>query len=307
MLIVTLPSVLNQELLERIISHPLVSAVRYNTGIRSPYSAKETLVKVSILANFYGKKIWIDLKGRQLRITHWAAPDYGRILLNHRITVELPAKIYFRGSGWSELKAVKRNEIFVDPFPPHAVGAGQAVNIFSRNLKVKGYSTAEDSAYIKAAGELGISSFMLSFVEKNEDIAEVRSKAMSVLANKELELALKIESRKGVEFVKKTELVFSDKLTLLAATDDLMINFEDDEFKVLNALELIVSKDKSAIFASNIFTSLAQSDNLSLTDVQSLRLSQLMGYHKFMLCDNVSGRHFNKAMEKWKNFWLCCD
>ena len=163
-LIATLPSVYRKELMEKIIRHPLIDEVRYNVGYSTPYSPIETLIKILDLTEKNNKKLWIDLKGRQLRIVNWAKPDYGTIILNHEIEVDLPAKVFFRGNEWSELKVVNGNKIYVDPPPKEAVGEGQAINIIGNNLKVKEYLTEDDKEYIEAACKLGISNFMLSFV-----------------------------------------------------------------------------------------------------------------------------------------------
>ena len=161
MLIATLPAVYRGELLEKIISHPLVKGVRYNIGYVTPYSAKKTLERILEATKRYGKILLIDFKCRQLRIVNWAVPDYGKIILNHEIEVDCPARVYFRGNEWSEIKVARGNVIYVDPPPKSAVGEGQAINIHGNNLKIKGFLTDEDRVYINAARELGINKFML--------------------------------------------------------------------------------------------------------------------------------------------------
>jgi hypothetical protein len=92
MLIATLPAVHEQALMKQIVSHPLIDSVRYNTGVSSPYSAQETLERIVALTQA-NEKLWIDLKGRQLRIAKWSYPKYGgQIILNHEM--ELPLFIF---------------------------------------------------------------------------------------------------------------------------------------------------------------------------------------------------------------------
>lgn len=295
MFIATLPAVHQIELLEKIISHPLVGGVRYNTGLRSPYPPKETLERIIALTKEYSKKFWVDLKNRQLRIIHWAVPSYGKIVLNHEIEVDCPCRVYFRGNEWSELKIVRGNVIYVDPPPLHAVGEGQAINIHGNNLKIRGFLTEEDLAYIEAARKLDIKDFMLSFVESADDIAQVTE----VLGN-QAHFALKIESLKGLDFV-NSGISLSDH-TLVAARDDLMINIGENKAKILPALEQIILRDPKAIVASRIFSGLEKDGFISMGDLSDLKLMYLLGYRNFMLSDGISQLHFDRAAKAWEDF-----
>ena len=155
MLIVTLPPVYQENLLEEVISHPSVDAVRYNTGINYDVPAEEILAAITKLTEKYKKPLYLDLKGRQLRIVEWSSPPYGPIVLNHPVSVKLPAKIYFRGDEPSMLKKIiGDNVICVDPPPKFAVGAGQSVNIVAPDLRVmdgyfllKRLSLSEENAF----------------------------------------------------------------------------------------------------------------------------------------------------------------
>lgn len=307
MLIATLPAAHQTELLEKIISHPLIGGVRYNTGLRSPYSAKETLKKIIALTDAFEKKLWIDLKNRQLRIRHWAVPNYGKIELNHEIEVDCPCKVFFRGNEWSEVKVVKGNVIYVDPPPRHAVGEGQAINIHGNNLKIQGFLTDEDIEYIRAACELGINNFMLSFIESIDDIVQV-GKVLGEDSNYDhnsspAQFALKIETQKGLSFVGDIKSsTFSLQHTLIAARDDLMINIGENKARILPALECIISQDPDAILASRIFSGLEKDETISMGDLSDLRLMYLLGYKNFMLSDNISQFFFDEAMKAWEEF-----
>src|SRR3989344_8577930 len=115
MLIATLPHVHRTELLEKIIAHPGVDAFRYNTGYASIWEPKETLERICRIADRYKKadRLWVDLKGRQLRIREWTAPDYGCIVLNRDLAVKLPARIFFRGGSSAQITAVRGNTVCV--------------------------------------------------------------------------------------------------------------------------------------------------------------------------------------------------
>jgi len=295
MLIATLPAVHQTELLEKIISHSLIGGVRYNTGLRSPFPPKETLQRIVDLTKEYDKKLWVDLKNRQLRIVHWAVPNYGKIILNHEIEVDCPCRVYFRGNEWSEVKVVRGNVIYVDPPPRHAVGEGQAINIHGNNLRVKGFLTDEDCAYLDAARELGIDNFMLSFVEGADDLIQVLG-----IFGQSAHLALKIESQKGVDFV-NSGFPFS-RHTLVAARDDLMINIGENKAKILPVLMQIILRDPEAIVASRIFSGLETNGSVSMGDFSDVKLMQMIGYKNFMLSDGISQFHFDEAVKAWEDF-----
>jgi len=296
MLIATLPAVHQNVLLEHIISHSFIQGVRYNAGLASAYPAKETLERILILTERYKKKLWVDLKGRQLRITRWAMPNYGKIVLNHEIEVDCPARVFFRGNEWSEIKVARGNVIYVDPPPAHAVGEGQAINIHGNNLNVKGYLTEQDKEYIEASRVLGVSEYMISFVERTEDMIEVSA------LNPKSKMILKIESPKGLAFIETLAAATFEKHHIMAARDDLMINIGNNKVEMLSALQRIILRDPDAILASRIFAGLETGGFISMGDISDLKLMQLMGYKNFMLSDGICERHFKEAMAAWKDF-----
>ncbi|MCK4540432.1 hypothetical protein KAU09_04745 [Candidatus Parcubacteria bacterium] len=306
MLIATLPAVHRSELLEKVISHPLIKGVRYNTGYVTPYSPKETLKRILELIERYGKILWIDLKCRQLRIANWAVPDYGKIILNHEIEVDCPARVYFRGNEWSEIKVARGNVIYVDPPPKSAVGEGQAINIHGDNLKIKGFLTDEDRVYINAACGFGINKFMLSFVECIDDIKEAEEELKKNLnydfLNNPAQFILKIESLKGLEFVRSMPAKISEGFQMMAARDDLMINIGENKAMMLPAIQKIIMKDPNAIVASRIFSGLENDGTVSMADFSDLKLMKMMGYKNFMLSDGICQKHFGKAMKAWQDF-----
>jgi len=295
-LITTLPSPDKRELIEHVLSSPAMVGARYNVGIRSSYSPMAALSYIKRLADKNGKKLWLDLKGRQLRITKWADPTYGDIELNHPFEVDLPAKIVFRGNHWSNVVGYDGNKIFIDPDPKYALGAGQAVNIIGTNLRITGdYFTERDREHIKAAKILGIHNYMLSFVEGPDDIEDL------LALDNDAMMYLKIESQKGMRFV-ESGYTKQDGIGLIAARDDLMINIGDNKAMILGALETILKKDPDAVAASHIFNSLPAIGYPSMADFSDLKMLHDMGYHHFMLSDEVSMRYFDDAVKAWTDF-----
>lgn len=301
MLISTLPPIHMDSLLEEMIEHPLVSGVRYNIGAYSAYSPKETLERILSLTEQYGKRFWLDLKGRQLRIVRWTMADLGMAVLNHDIEVELPAYVYFRGNDFSRIKVADGNTIYVDPLPQYAVGEGQAINIQSDNLKINGYLTDEDYEYIDAACKLGVTNYMLSFVEQLQDIAEVDELLSNNGLGGERELVLKIESPQGMEFVSEASLDLLANYHLMAARDDWFINTQP-KAQILLDLKKLVRKNPSAILASHIFRGLEKDGIATMSDLSDLYLMHHFGYQNFMLSDGVARRHFSKAIKAWQEF-----
>ena len=295
MFIVTLPTVYDLELIERMFANPSVDGARFNVAVRSLKSPMETLEKVKAIADKYDKKLWIDLKGRQLRIVKWADPVFSEIELSHDLKVDLPAKIFFRGNDWSRIVDYEGNKVVVDPAPKYAVGAGQAVNVLGDDLVIKGdYLTQKDKDYITAAKQLGLHDYMLSFVEQDQDISDV------VALDPDAKLVLKIESQKGLGYVSHSYT--PDKGCLMAARDDLMLNIGDRKTDMFGALETMLEKDPDAIVASHLLTSLDDLGYLSHADLSDLRLLDMMGFKNYMLSDGVSQKCFDKAVKVWDEY-----
>jgi hypothetical protein len=269
-------------------NNPLVEEVRFNVGMRTPYDEYEALSRMLKIVG--DKKLWLDLKGRQLRIEQWAVPTYGDIVLNHEIEVDLPATIWFRGNEKSQIVAVKGRRIYVDPAPPKAVGAGQAVNVHGKNLKVKGYLTDEDERYLYAASKLGIKNFMLSFVESSDDIRSVSDSYPTD------HVVAKLESPLGIKWLK--DFKKDPHITLMAARDDLYINTPEPKHTIMSDLAQIIKKDPDAIVASRILESLDVDDYPALSEVSDVLLMILMGYKQFMFGDRIclNKDKFSKAV-----------
>ena len=311
MLIATLPPVYREGLLHQIISSDEISGVRYNSGMVSPHTPEDTLSIIKVLTEGYGKKFWVDLKGRQVRITNWAQPDFANIEVNHELEIEGDAWVHFRDGTRSLIKFVHGKVIYLDSPPDHAVGAGQSINVLGDNVKIKGYLTENDRAYIQAAKKLGIRSFMLSFVENQQDIDDVRAEFASgseqgptqdLVQNppQELDFVLKIESPTGVRFISKMTGGASGTNRLMAARDDLFVTIGEDKSTIIDDLKEIIFEDPDAILSSRMFTGIERYGNMTLSDITDIELMKEYGYKNFMLPDNLCHRNFAQAIEAWK-------
>lgn len=290
-LIATLPSLNNMEKVQRVFENPHISEVRFNTGVQTAYSIEETLEILKKLSMKYNKKLWIDIKGRQLRVTKWADPLYSCIELSHRVQVLYPALVYFRNGDRVNITHIKDgNKLFVDPLPRQALGAGQSVNIIAKDIEIDGYLTEKDKQYLIACRKLDLTHIMASFVETFDDLAQI----LNILPNSQI--VSKIESLKGISFISQYNVP-----NLMAARDDLYLQSGQD-YSMLNHLKTIIERDSKAICASKIFSSLEKRETVDFADFADLELMYSMGYRKFMLCDNVCNYSFIKAIQAWEEF-----
>ena len=307
MLISSLPPVYQADRIKAIVEHPAVGAVRYNTGMSSPYTPQQTVEKLQSIVKPSGKPLYIDLKGKQLRVIEWANLPDGPIRLNHNVEVTLPAKVYFRGDDCCNLVEVANgNELYVDPLPKAPVGRGQSVNIITESLKIEGGLLALDHEYIKASLAEGIVRFMLSFVESTYDLdelenaIEIHGRGSKRLAD--CEVVWKIESKAGMQLVAETQSSLfggSSPHRLMAARDDLMIHL--GVLAMPGACRAIVEKDPWAICASRLLLGLEQGA-VSMGDMSDIEFMQSLGYKDFMLSDGISREHAKEALDFWQEY-----
>lgn len=279
------------EKVEYIFANPYIAELRFNTGVQTATTIEETLEQLKSLSLKYHKKLWIDIKGRQLRVTKWADPLYSCVELNHNIQLLYPAQIYFRNGDKVNIMRVKDgNKIFVDPLPRQALGAGQSVNIIAKGIEIEGYLTKQDEQYLIACEKMGINDIMASFVESFQDLSQI----LQLLPK--AQIISKIESLEGMQFIQKYQMK-----GLMAARDDLYLQ-SGQNYDMLNHLKTIISIDENAICASKIFLSLERRETIDLADFADLELMYQLGYRTFMLCDNICNYCLEKAIKGWEEF-----
>lgn len=288
-LIATLPNLSRIEKVHHILENPNISGARFNTGVNSLMSPLETVSLLKRISLEYHKPIWIDIKGRQLRIVKWADPLYEAIELNHNISVVYPAKIHFRNGDSTNITRVRGNKILVDPLPKEALGAGQSVNIIAKDLEITGYLTDLDKQYLKACAQNNMNHIMASYVEEMADLNEIKEYLPKA------EITAKIESLKGMKLILESNIDYD----LMAARDDLYIETGQNA-NIISYLKVIVERNYNAICASRIFSSLERQNYVELADYTDLLMMYEMGYRRFMLCDNICNYHFDEAVKNWK-------
>ena len=239
---------------------------------------RETQREVLQRLSKFKQPIWVDMKGRQLRVVGAAIPPYTEVKLSHRIKVETPVDAYFSdGLERVRVAAVDGDRLILADGPRRLVGPGESVNIIHPSLKIEGTLTDTDKSYLAAMKELGMTKVMLSYVESVEDVDEVKK----LLSN--AEVILKIETHRGLDFVKTRGAKHG---RLMAARGDLFVEVLRPH-KIASAVKAIVKADKDAIVASRILDSMAASPIPASADIGDVAFLLEIGYRTFMLGDQV--------------------
>lgn len=275
-----------------------IDQLRLNTGVDLGQSPADMLD--TALFKSGAKPLLIDLKARQLRITKWVDPGFEHVSINHKISVNTPCKVIFRDSMATVVDVINGDKLVLEDPPESALGAGQSININDPSLVIEGFLTPRDHEFIEAAKSRGLHRYLLSFVEREEDIIEL------LALDPKAEIICKIESRKGLKFVENVYPKYADRVRLMCARDDLYTNIGSNKLEMLDAERLIIENDPNAIVASRILTSAEKSKNqeISLADLKDLESLFNLGYRNFMLSDTLCLNRdaFNKAVKTFEEF-----
>ncbi len=277
--IVTIPPY--ADFLAHVARHPIVSGLRLNTVMPLKETHSEVLKRLSGL----GQALWVDLKGRQLRVVGAAIPPYTEVQLSHPIEIDTsgdtPVDAFFSDGRESSriigVTGAKNDRIILEDGPRRLIGPGESVNIVHPSLKIGGTLTETDRRYLEAMAELGLERVMLSFVETPSDIDEVRE----ILPN--AEIVLKIESLRGLDFARQHKATLG---RLMAARGDLFVEVERPHH-IIRATRTIINSDPDAIAASRILESFADHPVPECADIGDLAFLMMSGYQTLMLGDRV--------------------
>ena len=148
-------------------------------------------------------------------------------------------------------------------------------------MEIEGYFTDLDLRYIKASKAAGNHTYMLSYVEQDSDIDQLLE------LDPEAEILAKIESLKGLRWVKESYAKYAGrKVRLMAARGDLYVEIERPD-KILRALKRIVKSDPTAVAASRILTSLMKNARPACSDITDVACLVQMGYGELMIGDDI--------------------
>ncbi len=260
--------------LDEVAAHPIVSGFRLNTVMPLKDGPREALERLTK----FKQPLWVDLKGRQLRVAGAAIPPFTEMRLSHRIKVNTPVDAYFSdGNERARIVAVDGDRVILEDGPRRLVGPGESVNIMHPSLEIEGTLTETDKAYLSAMKEMGLTKVMLSYVESAADVEEVKS----LLPN--AEVLLKIETQRGLEFAKKNKSTHGH---LVAARGDLYVEVLRPH-KIVDAVRTVIQADPNAIVASRIFDSLGWTSVPVSADIGDVAFLMEIGYRTFMLGDTV--------------------
>jgi len=260
--------------LSEVAAHPMVSALRLNTVMPIADSPSEILDRLAT----YGKPLYVDLKGRQLRTVSAAVPPFTEIRLSHRLEVHTPSDVFFHeGREHARIAAVDGDRMILEDGPRRVIGPGESVNVVHPSLVVEGTLTGTDRAWIAAMHKTGQNRVLLSYAERPEDAAEIRALLPDV------ELLLKIESRRGLVFARTHRANLG---RLVAARGDLFVEVQKPH-QILGALRDIIAWDRDAVAASRLFPSFARSTVPESQDITDAAFLLSLGYRTFLLGDEV--------------------
>jgi len=243
-----------------------------------------------------GAPLYFDVKGRQLRVEKvLPAKDKLVLRLNHPIEVETPTRVLFKaGNDRARLMALqesgRRLEFApgADSGPEYVVKPGESLHIRHPSMRVNDEQLFSDIEQdkIRVARRYGIRRWFLSYVEKQSDVDRLRA-----LVGDADEIMLKIESKRGMQFVRE-EYVPQDNVRLVAACGDLYVELDEPQH-TLSALKDIIAADPYAIAASRMMLTITQNvrrfglDRPDLADFAHLAWLHSIGYRTFMLCDEI--------------------
>jgi pyruvate kinase len=260
--------------LEEVAAHPLVAGLRLNTVMPIRGAPAEVLGRLAAL----GQPLWVDLKGRQLRVREAAVPPFTAVRISHQVSVETPCDLFFRdGKEHARLVAVDGDQLILEDGPRRVIGPGESVNIVHPSLCIEGVLTETDVRYLEAMRSLGLKRVMLSFAEEPADAERVRELLPDA------EIVLKIESRRGLDLAREHGWRCG---RLLAARGDLYVEVLRPH-AVIGALRQVIDADPQAIAASRLFPSLARDPVPEACEIGDAAFLLAIGYRTFLLGDEV--------------------
>jgi hypothetical protein len=260
--------------LDEVAAHPLVCGLRLNTVMPLREGPGEALNRLRAL----GQPLWVDLKGRQLRVVGAAIPPYTEVHLSHPIHVRTPVDAFFSdGRECVRIAAADGERIILADGPRRLIGPGESVNIVHPSLKIDGTLTETDRAYLAAMKERGLDRVMLSYVEGPADADEVQRLLPGA------QVMLKIETQRGLDYARQHG---ARQGQLMAARGDLYVEVLQPH-RIVGALRDIIAADPQAVVASRILDSLAYDPVPESADIGDVAYLIALGYRTFMLGDVV--------------------
>lgn len=257
-----------------------LAGIRLNSAMMS---GAELDSELGIVKNIKGVPLYFDIKGRQLRVREAIIQkDHLELEINHPIDVQTPTLVLFKaGNDYALLKEVKNGtRLIFEGGPKYLVKAGESMHIRHPSLVVHEPVFCDyELEKIEKVVAAGFKRFYLSYVESQKEVDELRG-----MIGPDSHLILKIESPKGLEFVKTWKP--QPNTNLMAARGDLFVELEKPH-QILTAVKTIIRKDPDAFVGSRILLSVIHSPVPECDDLSDLAFLQEIGYKNFLLCDEL--------------------
>lgn len=280
--------------------HKSIAGIRLNSAmIHSADLDKELQVIEKLRPTV---PLYYDVKARQMRVRETIVfPDHMELKLNHPIEVETPVMVLFKaGADRALLEKVEGDgkHLIFRGGPKYMVKEGESLHIRHPSLKVLGDPILDyEIEKIKKVVDFGIKRFYLSYVEDNLEIDELRK-----LIGPNAELILKIESKKGLDFI-ENKYVKSNNTRPMAARGDLYVEL-DRPHQILSAMKTIVKADPHSFVGSRLLLSCIHEPVPECDDFSDLAWLYDIGYRNFLLCDELclKGDLLNRAVNVFDSF-----
>jgi pyruvate kinase len=260
--------------LDAVADHPLVSGFRLNSVMPLREGPKEAFDRLIS----FGQPLWVDLKGRQLRVVEPAIPPYTEVVISHPIQVLTPVDLFFSdGRERGRVAAVDGNRLILEDGPHRLIGPGESVNIIHPSLEIEGTLTETDHTYLEAMQQSGLNKVMLSYVESPADAEEIQELLPGA------EVMLKIETQRGLAYIQNHG---ASQGRLVAGRGDLYVEVLRPH-RIVGALQQIIAQDQEAVVASRLLDSLAHHPVPNSADIGDIAFLISLGYRTFLLGDAI--------------------
>ncbi|MDO8571963.1 MAG: hypothetical protein Q7R79_04760 [bacterium] len=268
---------------ERFSQDGRLSGIRLNSAMITNPELEEELKLIKKLN--VNVPLFFDVKGRQLRVADvHLNPAHLDLTLNHPISVQTPTPVLFKaGADNALLDHVEEGgrRLLFRNFPEYMINPGESLHIRHPSLTMEGpIFIDEELRKIEKVRKAGFTKYFLSYVETQREVDQFLE-----LVGKDSEVWLKIETKKGLEYVAR-EFKKRPNLILVAARGDLYVEI-DWPHQIMDALRLIIDKDPQACVGSRILLSVVHEPVPSCADFLELAWLRDIGYTRMMLCDEL--------------------
>jgi hypothetical protein len=266
---------------ERFATDHRISGVRLNSAMIKVDELDNELEVAKSIPD--AAPLYFDIKGRQLRVKEVIPNnDHLELVLNHPISVKTPTMVLFKaGADYALLDHVEdEKKLVFDGGPEFNVYPGESLHIRDPSLKVTGPTFLDyEIEKIEKAKKAGFDRYFLSYVQSQKDIDEFREFIG------DSELILKIEDKLGLRYV-ANQYKKQKNTYLMAACGDLYVEV-DKPHNMMDALKLIINKDRESYVGSRMLLSLINKEVPEWADLAHLSWMYDIGYRKMMLCDEL--------------------